>query len=78
MAHLFPNLLLLGYPDRARARRAEAIKLMRRAGHPLTLAANLHWVVLSAFLLRERAALREWVDEFVERISREQQDRDAA
>ena len=32
LAHLFPNLLLLGYPDRARTRRAEAIELSRRAG----------------------------------------------
>ena len=40
LAHLFPNLLLLGYPDRARARRAEAIELTRRAGHPLTLAVD--------------------------------------
>ena len=34
LAHLFPNLLLLGYPDRARTRRAEAIELTRRAAHP--------------------------------------------
>ena len=54
LAHLFPNLLLLGYPDRARTRRAEAIELTRRAGHPLTLASTLHWSALSAFLLRDR------------------------
>ena len=65
LAHLFPNLLLLGYPDRARARRAEAIELTRRAAHPLTLASTLHWAALSAFLLRDRAGLRGWVDEFV-------------
>ena len=65
LALLFPNLLLLGYPDRARTRRAEAIELTRRAAHPLTLASTMHWAALSAFLLRDRAALRGWVDEFV-------------
>ena len=54
LALLFYNLLLLGYPDRARARRAEAIELTRRAAHPLTLASTLHWSAMSAFLLRER------------------------
>ena len=59
------NLLLLGYLDQARLRRAEAIELTRRAAHPLTLASTMHWAALSAFLLRDRAALRGWVDEFV-------------
>ena len=62
---LFANLLLLGYPDQARARRGEAIELTRRAAHPLTLASTMHWAALSAFLLQDRAALRGWVDEFV-------------
>ena len=65
LALLFCNLLLLGYPDRARARRAEAIELTRRAVHPLTLASTLHWSALSAFLLHDRSGLRAWVDEFV-------------
>ena len=65
LAHLFPNLLLLGYPDRARTRRAEAIELSRRARHPLTLASTLHLAALSAFVLRDRAGLQGWVDEFV-------------
>ena len=62
---MFANLLLLGYLDQARVRRAEAIELTRRAAHPLTLASTMHWAALSAFLLRDRAALRGWVDEFV-------------
>ena len=65
LAHLFPNLLLLGYPDRARTRRLEAIELARRAAHPLTLAQHLHLAALSAFVLRDRPGLRAWVDEFV-------------
>ena len=65
LAHLFPNLLLLGYPDRARKWCVEAVELTRRAAHPLTLASTLHWAALSAFLLRDRAGLQGWVDEFV-------------
>ena len=52
-------------PTRPELRRAEAIELTRRAAHPLTLASTMHWAALSAFLLRDRAALRGWVDEFV-------------
>ena len=43
----------------------EAVELTRRAAQPLTLAPTLHWAALSAFLLRDRAGLQGWVDEFV-------------
>jgi len=62
---LFFNLLLLGYPDRARTRRLEAVELMRRAAHPLTSASTLHWAALSAFVLRDHTGLRGWLDELV-------------
>jgi predicted ATPase len=65
LAHLFTTLLLLGYPDRARARRMESIELARQAAHPLTLAQHLHLAALSAFVLRDRDGLQGWVDEFV-------------
>ncbi len=65
LAHLFPNLLLLGYPDRAQTRRTEAFELARRAAHRLTLAQNLHLAAFSAFVLRDHVGLQAWVDEYV-------------